>query len=114
MGQSRLPAAFRESSRQEEGFETKWKGILVSAAKHRDNLQVNQKDFRTKLYADVNALKGDVTQLAIDYDSGGITNCGSPMESYEKVEKFRNRVNILNKTISATNTFFCHAYSFDE
>ena len=83
-----------------ESFEVKWKQILHSAAIHRDDLQKNQLEFRRKLHTDVNQLKEDVQTLQKDYMSGGITGLGSPAESYEKIEKFRMRVNILNKNKS--------------
>lgn len=92
-----------------EGFESKWKAILISAAKHRDDLQKNQKEFRMKLFHDVNQLKDEVQILNKDYLSGGISNSTSPVESFEKVEKFRNRVNFLNKSkanIRAGETLF--------
>lgn len=80
-----------------DSFDNKWKQILTQAAVHRDDLQKNQLDFRRKLFSDVNQLKEDVRILQKDYLEGGIAGLGSPAESYEKIEKFRMRVNILNK-----------------
>ena len=80
-----------------DSFEIKWKQILIQAAHHRDDLQKNQLEFRKLLFKDVNQLKDDVRILQKDYLEGGITGMGDPAESFEKIEKFRNRVNMLNK-----------------
>ena len=86
----------RYNFQTKESYEAQWRDVLSKAASQRDELQSQQMIYRKRLYDDIIKLKNDLAELKKDYDVNGPTKAKTPIDAYERIEKYRIKVYILN------------------